>query len=155
MTSRKPITLLRYDYWVCLVCVAALFFVTTGFSGLIPPGLIRPVALEPFLDRLARLTMLHNSTPVRGGTLVAVIVDFEGYGLAVTSTRLTAEPSIRGTVGKLLAGKREPHHYDLFEVRNRAGRILGYLLMHGERVESYFLDNDKEVFIDVAEVLTP
>jgi hypothetical protein len=138
-----------------LTSLALVFSFTAGFAGLFPPGPIRPVPIKPFLDRPARLTMLHNVTVVRGGSLVAVIVDFDGYDLAITSTQITAETIVQGTVRNFLDATPEPYFYDLFEVHNKAGEILGYLLMHGERIESTFLYNDKEVFIDVVEVLTP
>lgn len=152
---RKFLVRSRGRAWTRLTALALVFSFTAGFTGLFPPGPIRPVSSKRFLDRPARLTMLHNATAVRGGSLVAVIVNFDGYDLAVTSNQLTAETTVQGTVRKFLDATPEPYHYDLFEVRNQAEKILGYLLMHGERVESTFLYNDKEVFIDVVEVLTP
>ena len=135
--------------------LAIIFSFTTGFAELFQGGNLRPVAIQPLRDQPARLTMLHNATPVKGGTLVAVIVNFEGQNLTVSSSRLSPDGPVAGNIGAFLDGRLEPYRFRFFEVRNRSGKILGYLLMHRERVDNHFLYDDKNVFIEPMEVETP
>jgi hypothetical protein len=127
----------------------------SGFSGLFGKNPIHPIPIAPFLDRPARLTELHNSTAVRGGSLIALIVDFGEKRVAVTSSRLSPGPAHQQTLRDFLATRRKPQNYDLFQVENKKGDQLGYLLMNGERVDNYFLFDEQTVFIAPVEVLTP
>jgi hypothetical protein len=138
-----------------LAVLALLFSFSTGFTELFQGGNIRPVAIQPLRDQPARLTMLHNGTPVKGGTLVALIVNFDGQNLTVSSSMLSAQGPVAGNIGAFLDGRLEPYQYRFFEVRNRSGKVLGYLLMHREQVDNHFLYGDKNVFIEPVEVETP
>ena len=138
-----------------LAGLAIVFSLTSGFVGIFGKNPIHPISIEPFLDKPARLTELHNSTDVRGGSLIAVIVDFGGKNLAVTSSRLTPGPARQQTLRDFLATRLHPQNYDLYEVENKNGDQLGYLLMNEERVANYFLFDDRTVFIEPVEVFTP
>lgn len=146
--------LMRYIFPKFTVLVI-IFSVTTGFAEFFQGGKMRPVAIQHLRNQPAQLTLLHNGTPIKGGTLVAVIVNFKGQNLTVSSSKLSSEEPIASNIGSFLDDRLEPYQFHFYEVRNRSGKVLGYLLMHRERVDSHFLYGDKNVFIEPVEVETP
>ena len=61
-----------------LLCI---FFATAGFSELFGGSPLRPIKMGPYLDRPATLIIAHSVTPVRSGTLVGAIINFQGQKL--------------------------------------------------------------------------
>ena len=130
--------------------LAALFIsfaVLSGFQGLFGVSPITPVALGPFIDKPARLTVVRLTTPVHGGTLAAVVVNFKGQNLKVDSSNMHIQRPFQGTPRQVMGHAVEAQHFRFSEVKNKNGKILGYLLVRRGRVIGSYLENDDSLFL--------
>ena len=98
--------------------------------------------MGPFLDRRVRLTVVRLISDVDSGTLAAVIVNFEGQNLRADSINMNFEPTVTGTLQDILAGVLESYKFDLFEVRGHDRKLLGYMLVHQNRLVGHYFQND-------------
>ena len=71
-----------------------------------------------------------------------MIVNFEGQNLRADSINMNFEPTVTGTLQDILAGVFERYKFDLFEVRGRDRKLLGYLLAHQNRLAGHYFEND-------------
>ncbi len=124
------------------LALAAFLLVASGCIGPIGEGPFRAIEMGPFLDRPARLTVVRLISDVDRGTLAAVIVNFEGQNLRADSINMNFEPTVTGTLQDILAGVFERYKFDLFEVRGRDRKLLGYLLAHQNRLAGHYFEND-------------
>ena len=108
-----------------LLCI---FFAATGFSGLFGEDSLRPIKMDPYLDRPATLIVGHSVTPVRSGTLVGAIVNFQGQTLRGSSNNIVFNAPVPGTVRDILELSFKPYLFTFYEVRDKSGATLGYLL---------------------------
>ena len=76
-----------------ILLIAALFLY--GFGGLFGVSPVTPVKLEPYLDKVGSLSIARLTTPVDGGTIAAVIINFEGHRLTADSTNMEIEKPYR------------------------------------------------------------
>jgi len=132
------------------LALAAFMLVATGCIGPIGEGPLRAIEMGPFLDRPARLTVVHLLSDVDSGSLAAVIVNFEGQNLRADSNNMNFEPTVTGTLQDILAGVLESYKFDLFEVRGRDRKLLGYLLAHENRLVGYYFENDGALILNGA-----
>ncbi len=132
------------------LALAAFMLVVTGCIGPIGEGPLRAIEMGPFLDRPARLTEVHLIPDVDSGTLAAVIVNFEGQNLRADSNNMNFEPTASGTLQDILAGVLERYKFDLFEVRGRDRKLLGYLLAHQYRLVGHYFENDGTLILNGA-----
>ncbi len=145
-SGRAPARLLA------LVVIAAL---STGFAGLFGGGPFRAVDDKPFLDKPGRLTVFRLTTPHHEGTLSAVIVNFGGQALRGESVNLVNAGTGAGSIREFITSDPEPFQFNFFEVRDRGGKTLGYLLTHDVRLEGYYLGEDGAVVLDAYEPARP
>jgi hypothetical protein len=125
--------------WIVIV-ISFLF--ASGFAELFGKDTLTPVQLEPFLNKVARLSEAHLMGDVDGGDLAAVVVNFEGQNLRADSGNMDIGKPYRGTLQAIVAKDLMPYKYHLFEVKNRSGPILGYLLVREGRLSGRYLKNN-------------
>ena len=123
-----------------ILLIAALFLY--GFGGLFGVSPVTPVKLEPYLDKVDSLSIARLTTPVEGGTIAAVIINFEGHRLTADSTNMEIEKPYRGKPRNIVEDDVEPYKYSLSEVKNKNQKILGYLMIREGRLAGQYLDND-------------
>ena len=134
--------------------IAALFLF--GCGGLLGVSPIRPVALEPFLDKNGRLTVVRLTTPVDGGTLAAVVVNFKDQRLKADSANMNIEAPFQGSPREVIGDDEiEAFHFRLSEVKNEDGKLLGYLLVREGRLVDSYLDNNETLVLTGEEPKTP
>ena len=138
--------------------LAALFMSFAALSGaesIFGVSPITPVALGPFIDKPARLTVARLTTPVEGGTLAAAVVNFKGQNLKVDSSNMNIEAPFQGSIRQVMGDAIEAFHFSLSEVKNKNGKILGYLLVRRGRVIGSYLENDGSLFLTGEDPKTP
>ena len=125
--------------------ISALFLY--GFGGLFGVSPVTPVKLEPFLDKVGKLTIARLTTPVDGGTLAAVVINFEGHHLTADSANMEIEKSFQGSPREVIGDEIEAFHFRLSEVKNNNGKILGYLLVREGRLADSYLEKNETIFL--------
>ena len=128
-----------YPRWIIIV-ISFLF--ASGFGGLFGKDTLTPVHLDPLLNKVARLSEAHLMGDVDGGDLAAVVVNFEGQNLETDSGNMDIGKPYRGTMQAIVAKDLMPYKYHLFEVKNRSGPILGYLLVREGRLAGRYLEKN-------------
>ncbi len=128
-----------YPRWIVIV-ISFLF--ASGFGGLFGKDTLTPVHLKPLLNKVARLSEVRLVGDVDGGDLAAVVVNFEGQNLKADSGNMDIGKPYRGTMQAVVEKDFKPYSYHLFEVKNRSGLILGYLLVREGRLVSRYLENN-------------
>ena len=126
-----------------------IFFFASGFTGLFGRGPLQAVRPEPFLDRAGRLTMLHLTGPYDGGTLAAVVVNFEGQNLTAKSGNMNIKKPLQGKLRELINDANELFNFNLFEVKNQNGILLGYLFARERRLVGQYLENETLVLAGI------
>ncbi len=127
---------------------AALAIMAAGCGGLEPAGQFTPLAVEKISARPARLKIYPPLAQTRITDQVAVvIVNLEGQNLRLFSQHLLDAKTETGTIGAFLPRLNEPYKFDLLEVSAKNGEILGYLLLHADWIDSFYLQDDGSVFI--------
>jgi hypothetical protein len=132
------------------LALLAFMLVATGCIGPIGEGPLRAIEMGPFLDRPARLTVAHLIADVDGGTLAAVVINFKDQNLRADSFSMNFEPTVTGTLQDILAGVSERYKFDLFEVRGRDRKLLGYLLARQYRLVGHYFENNGILILDGA-----
>ena len=135
-------------YSKIFILIFILFF-ASGFTGLFGRGPLRAVRPEPFLDRAGRLTMVHLTGPYAGGTLAAVVVNFEGQNLRAESGNMNIKKPFQGKLRELINDANELFNFTLFEVKNQNGKLLGYLFARERRLVGQYLENETLVLSGV------
>lgn len=105
-----------------------IFFAATGFSELFGKSPLQPIEMGPYLDRPATLIVAHSVTPVRSGTLVGAIINFKGQKLRGSSNNIVFQAPVPGTVRDVLESSFKPYLFTFYEVTDKSGITLGYLL---------------------------
>jgi hypothetical protein len=129
-----------------------VFLLATGCGGRFDT--LRPVDLGPLMNKPGRLTEAHLLADVEGGTLAAVVVNFQGQNLKAESARMDIGKPFKGTMQDIVMKDNEPYKYHLFEVKNQAGPVLGYLLVRDGRLVGQYLEKDT-VFLQGREPRLP
>ena len=142
---------MRFSRRTCLKIFTLIFilFFASGFTGLFGRGPLQAVKLEPFLDRAGRLSEVHLTGPYVGGTLAAIVVNFEGQNLTADSGDMNIEKPFQGTLRNIINDEIERFNFTLFEVKNRNGIILGYLLAREGRLVGQYLENETLILTGV------
>lgn len=138
--------------------LAALFMsfaVLSGAESIFGVSPITPVASEPFIDKNARLTVVRLTTPVEGGTLAAVVVNFKDQNLKADSSNMNIEAPIQGSLRQVMGDSIEAFHFSLSEVKNNNGKILGYLLVRTARLADSYLDENESLVLTGEEPKMP
>ncbi len=132
------------------LALLTFLLVVTGCIGLISEDPLRAIEMGPFLDRPARLTVARLIADVDGGTLAGVVINFKDQNLRTDSFSMNFEPTVTGTLQDILAGVSERYKFDLFEVRGRDRKLLGYLLARQYRLVGHYFENDGTLILDGA-----
>ena len=126
----------------------ALAFMAAGCGELEPAGQFIPLAVGRISARPARLKIYPPLAQTRITDQVAVIiVNLKGQNLRLFSHHLLDAKTETGTIGAFLSRLNEPYKFNLFEVSAKKGEILGYLLIHADWIDSFYLQDDGSVFI--------
>ena len=133
------------------LALLTFLLVVTGCIGLISEDPLRAIEMGPFLDRPARLTVARLIADVDGGTLAGVVINFKDQNLRTDSFSMNFEPTVTGTLQDILAGVSERYKFDLFEVRGRDRKLLGYLLARQYRLVGYYFENNGILILDGAD----
>jgi len=156
-TGRVVINFMNFPGWTKFRCasliISALFLY--GFGGLFGVSPVTPVRLEPFLDKVGKLTIARLIAPVEGGTLAAVVINFEGHHLTADSANMYIEKPLQGSPREVIGDEIEAFHFRLSEVKNNNGKILGYFLVREGRLEGQYLDNDETLVLTGEEPTLP
>ena len=153
----RVLGVLNFSGWTkfrfAFLLIAALFLY--GFGGLFGVSPVTPVKLEPYLDKVGSLAIARLATPVEGGTLAAVIINFEGHHLTADSANMEIEKSFRGKPRDIVEKDVEPYKFRLSEVKNKNQKILGYLMVREGRLAGQDLNNNESLFLTGEEAKLP
>ena len=106
------------------------------FSGNFPTGLLHSLEVTAYLNRKARITKITAPTSIFGrfSNLAAVVVDYEGETLHLTSNNLTIGTTATGTLLEVIENEPEAYEFSFYEVK-KSGKTVGHLLARDEWLE--------------------
>lgn len=112
-------------------------------------AVVEPVDPGPFLDRTARFVLHDSYTDVGAEYVGAAVVNFGDQRLVAYGDIIAdGRPGPRETLREFLGRLQMPWKFAFYRVSTAAGQLLGYILVHEDVSQSFFL-NDEEGYVFV------
>lgn len=140
-----------------IIVIVAFASAMVGFSGNFPTGLFHSLEVTSYLNRKARITRVTAPSPIFGSLsdLAAVVVNFEGHTLHLTSNNLNIGATGSDTLLEIIENEPEAYRFSFYEVKDLSGKTVGHLFARDEWLEFISIGPGGELFLSAHDPSEP